>query len=213
MVRGAYKDATGVVNRMQIQSQGAKQIKRIMKTVYQSRVLIVEDDAQVRQALARTLALENYDVLAVADSHEALQKGSSTPIDATLFDLDRPDQHRWQTMRFLTAKNPSMSAIGMTARGDRHSLAVAADLEALVEKPFDVPLLLSILSQILGTKLSPEGCARVRDSQSSVDSFIGEKEFSQIDAKRARLSAGTRPATAIRPAQEVRELRHDAQED
>ena len=201
------------MNRTQIQSQRAKQIKRIMKTVYQSRVLIVEDDARVRQALARTLALENYDVLAAADSHEALQKGCSTPIDATLFDLDRPDQYRWQTMRFLAAKNPSMSAIGMTARGDRHSLAVAADLEALVEKPFDAPLLLSILSQILGSKLRPEGRASVRDSQSAIDSFIGEREFLQMDAKQAHSSMGTRAATAIRPAPETRELRHDAQED
>jgi len=201
------------MNRMQIQSQDAKQIKRIMKTVYQSRVLIVEDDPRVRQALASTLTLENYDVLAAADSHEALQKGSSSPIDATLFDLDRPDQHRWQTMRFLSSKNPSMSAIGMTARGDRHSLAVAADLEALVEKPFDVPLLLSILSQILGSKLNPEACASVGDSQSTIDSFIGEREFSQMDAKRARLSTGTRPATANRPPREPRDLRHEAQED
>ncbi len=198
-VRGARsKVATGKVNCQQIQSQRAKQIKRIMKSVCQkSRVLIVEDDTQVRQALVRALTLENYDVVAAADSQEALQKGSSTPIDAALFDLDRPDQHRWQTIRFLTAKNPSMSAIGMTARGDQHSLALAARLQALLEKPFDVPFLLSTLSQILGSKPSPRGCASVRDSQSTIDSFMGERESSQMNAKRAYLSPGTRSATAI----------------
>lgn len=129
-----------------------------MKQILTSRknILLVDEDATVREALVRALTLENYQVVSAANAREACQKAAATSIDAMLFDLDRPDQHRWQTIRFLTTKNPSMSALGMTARSDRNSLASAAGLEALLVKPFDVPQLLNTLSHILEPRPNTE---------------------------------------------------------
>jgi DNA-binding NtrC family response regulator len=63
-----------------------------------------------------------------------------------LLDLDQQDDRRWQTVRHLTTKNPSMPVIGMTARHGRNWLADAADLEDLLQKPFDVTSLLRIVA-------------------------------------------------------------------
>jgi CheY-like chemotaxis protein len=116
--------------------------------VVRSNILVVDENAPVREALDRVLRLESCDVLSAANGREAIQKAQGLRIDAILLDLDRPDEHRWQTVRHLTAINPLMPVIGMTARGHRNWLAVAADLEALLEKPFDVPSLLRIVKNL-----------------------------------------------------------------
>ena len=109
------------------------------------KILLVDDDASVREALARALALENYHVLAVANACEGFQKVHETLIDAAVFDLDRPDQHRWQTIRHVSAANPATRKIGTTKRHDRSALAVVADLDALLHKPFDISVLLQAI--------------------------------------------------------------------
>ena len=110
------------------------------------RILLVENYAPVRDGLARALAAESYEVVAAANAHEAMQKATGARIDAMLLDLDRPDDYRWQTVRHMTERNPSMPVIGMTVRRGRTWLAVAADLEAVLQKPFDVPSLLAIVA-------------------------------------------------------------------
>src|SRR5438034_5152753 len=84
------------------------------------RILLVENDAPVREGLARVLTVESYEVVSAASSHDAIQQIAGERIDALLLDLDRPDDQRWQTVRQLTTKNPSMPVIGMTARRGRN---------------------------------------------------------------------------------------------
>ena len=126
--------------------------KRKYRMPSRKKILLVEDDAPVREALTRALALENYQVLALANAlcSRASARGEShiayeTLIDAAVFDLDRPDQHRWQTIRHVIATNPATRKIGTTKRRDRNSMAVVADLDALLHKPFDISVLLQAL--------------------------------------------------------------------
>jgi len=114
--------------------------------IERKRILLVENDAPVRDGLARALTAERYEVVTAASGHEAIQRIEGAHIDAMLLDLDRHDDCRWQTVRHLTTKNPFMPVIGMTARANRHWLADAADLEALLYKPFDVTSLLRIVA-------------------------------------------------------------------
>ena len=117
----------------------------------QKRILLVDEDAAMRESMAQALTLENYQVVAAANGREAFQKASATIFDVTVFDLDLPDQHRWQTVRHVTATNPASRKIGMTARRDQSALADTADLDALLEKPFQVDLLLKAIKQMPAT--------------------------------------------------------------
>ena len=114
--------------------------------IERKRILLVENDAPVREGLARALTVESYEVVTAASSHDAIQQIAGARIDAMLLDLDQQDDRRWQTVRHLTTKNPSMPVIGMTARHGRNWLADAADLEDLLQKPFDVTSLLRIVA-------------------------------------------------------------------
>lgn len=112
-------------------------------------VLIVEDDGAVRDGLARALLAERYAVQTAPNGSEAVRRhDESRPLDALLLDLDMPDQFRWQAVRRLGAANPRLAVIGMTKREFSSSLALAAELEAVVQKPFEIPALLQLLKRV-----------------------------------------------------------------
>jgi len=56
-----------------------------------TRVLIVEDEPQLRRALVINLRARRYDVDAVADGAGALRAAATTPPDLVILDLGLPD--------------------------------------------------------------------------------------------------------------------------
>ena len=141
MALGLLKDSS--MSKITFGDEQIKSFERRRPT----RILIVESDAPVREGLARALKLECYEVSTAVNGSEALGRHDDfSQIDAVLLDLDLADEHRWQAVRQLSSANPLLSVIGMTARPTRHALADAADLEAVIEKPFEVPALLRILN-------------------------------------------------------------------
>ena len=56
-----------------------------------SRVLIVEDEPQLRRALAINLRARHYDVDAVGDGASALRAAAASPPDLVILDLGLPD--------------------------------------------------------------------------------------------------------------------------
>ena len=56
-----------------------------------TRVLIVEDEPQLRRALTINLRAHRYDVEAVADGAGALRAAASSPPDLVILDLGLPD--------------------------------------------------------------------------------------------------------------------------
>jgi hypothetical protein len=49
----------------------------------------------------------------------------------------------------MTEMNPFVPTVIITAEFDQHERAVAAGVEALIEKPIDVPVFLKIISELL----------------------------------------------------------------
>jgi len=126
-----------------------EQIKSFASGGRPTRVLIVENDSPVREGLARALTLERFEVTTAANGWEVLQRQiDRSQTDALLLDLDVPDQYRWNAVRRLSAANPLLSVIGITGRPVHNTLADAADLTAVLEKPFfEVPALLRLLGE------------------------------------------------------------------
>ena len=56
-----------------------------------SRILVVDDDDQLRRALRINLAARQYEVLTAADGASALQVAGRTPPDLAIVDLGLPD--------------------------------------------------------------------------------------------------------------------------
>ena len=107
----------------------------------------------VRQALCQALAAENYRVVPACNQHQALREFSSQPsdqpIDVVLLDLNPRNESARETVARLTALRPSLRVIGMTGRmEEHHSVPMAHILDALMEKPLNLILLLRTLSEL-----------------------------------------------------------------
>jgi DNA-binding response OmpR family regulator len=113
------------------------------------KILIVDDDAAVREMLARVLAGEGYAVLTAANGFEALDIAAATPLDLVLLDLNMPQKNGWDTFERLTAENPLLAVIIITARPNQFFTALGAGVGALLEKPLDFPKLLKTVDGLL----------------------------------------------------------------
>src|SRR6266446_7038702 len=96
-----------------------------------SKILIVDDDASVRQSFARVLGAENYLTLLARNGKEAQEILASTPIDLVMLDLNMPVQDGWQTFVNLSLDYPLIPIIIITARPNQFFSALAAGVGAL----------------------------------------------------------------------------------
>jgi len=112
-------------------------------------ILLVDDEASVRELVGRVLQTENYKVITAANGTEALGLGSRVHIDLVLLDLNLPVKNGWDTFERLTYEHPLVPVIIITARPNQFFSAVGAGAGALMEKPLDFPKLLKTVAVLL----------------------------------------------------------------
>lgn len=113
------------------------------------RILVVDDDRSVRELLTRLLVGEDYFVLPAASGPEALRIATAGKIDLVLLDLNMPGQNGWDTFERLTAADPLIPIIIITARSNQLFAALASGVGALLEKPLDFPKMLQTIKNLL----------------------------------------------------------------
>ena len=112
-------------------------------------ILLVDDDNSVRDSLKKLLEAENYRVLTARDSAEALEQFESERIHLVVMDVNLGEDDGWDTFERMATANGSVPTVIVTAEFGQRDRAVAAGVEALIEKPMDVPLFLEIVEQLL----------------------------------------------------------------
>ena len=112
-------------------------------------ILIVDDDAPIRESLRKVLQAEGYEVVLAADGLEALNRFDPERVDLLLLDLNMPGKSGWDVFERFTFINPLLPIIIITGRDNQCELAVAAGVGALMEKPLDVPFLLRTMTDLL----------------------------------------------------------------
>jgi len=106
------------------------------------RVLIAEDDAVVRAALAAVLESEGYDVDEAEDGRQAVTHATAHTPDLVLLDLNMPNVDGWNAFTKLDHMCPLLPVIVITARPHQYKEAVRLGVDAFMEKPLDFPVLL-----------------------------------------------------------------------
>ena len=135
-----------------------------------SRVLVVDDEESVRQALERALRLEGFAVEVAAGGEPALEAASNTPPDVIVLDVVMPDLSGIEVTRRLRGQGNQVPICILSARdevADRvEGLRVGAD-DYLV-KPFALEELVARLHALL-RRTPTGGSAPIRVGDLSVD--------------------------------------------
>ncbi len=113
-----------------------------------TKVLLVDDDSTVRQALHQALVLEDFAVVPAQDGAEALRVFAENAIDVVLLDLDLGPESGWDTFDRLKGLRPHLPVVVMTARPEHHAALAGSTTAVVMEKPLDVPLLVRMLNTL-----------------------------------------------------------------
>jgi two-component system nitrogen regulation response regulator NtrX len=113
------------------------------------RILVVDDDKQIRESLGKVLRTEGYEVLLAADGQEGIVIFEGRRFDLVLLDINLPGNGGWEVFGALTSSNPFLPIIIITGREDQQDLAILAGVGALMEKPLDVPLLVKTIAEMI----------------------------------------------------------------
>lgn len=114
------------------------------------RVLVVDDEAQIRRALRTSLAGHGYAVEVAEDGESALAMLAARPPDAMVLDLVMPGTDGFAVLGH-TREWTSLPIIVLSARGDERDKVAALDLGAddYLTKPFGIEELLARLRAVL----------------------------------------------------------------
>ncbi|EUB85782.1 sigma-54-dependent transcriptional regulator [Pseudomonas sp. GM30] len=113
------------------------------------KVLLVEDDRSLREALADTLLLAGHDYHAVGSAEEALQAVEREAFSLVVSDVNMPGMDGHQLLGLLRARQPQLPVLLMTAHGavERAVDAMRQGAADYLVKPFEPKALLDLVSR------------------------------------------------------------------
>jgi two-component system response regulator FlrC len=120
-------------------------------------VLVVEDDAALREALLDTLRAAGLTALAAADASGALQLLASEDIGLVISDVHMPGANGYELLSSIKRLHPYLPVVLMTAYGTV-AQAVAAMREGATDyivKPFDAQALIDMAQRQLAARVAP----------------------------------------------------------
>ncbi len=124
----------------------------VMPVAGRPRVLVVDDEASIRDLLAKTLALAEYDVDLAPDGRTALERLRIIPYDLLITDLKMPGVDGLAVIREARRMKADMPVIIITGFSTEASAIEAVNLgvSGYLTKPFRVPRVLAAAAKALG---------------------------------------------------------------
>jgi len=142
-------------------------------------ILLVDDEATVRQMIAQQLGMAGHEVHSVgeADAAEALL-AAHPDTDAVISDICMPGRSGVELARSVKAKSPETAVILMTGYAELDSAVGAIDAQvfAYLRKPFRMEELMAVVSR-LNDHLQMQ--RERRDHQRRLEELVAQLEQSQ----------------------------------
>jgi len=148
------------------------------------KIIILDDDSEIRSMLERYLSMQGMNVRAVAQAADLYRLLSREPFDLLVLDVSMPGEDGLSVCRSLRASGETLPILMLTARGDPVDRIVGLEMGAddYLCKPFDPRELVARIKALLrGRQLSLR--AEVRSGEAGCIVF-GPWE---LDLQKARL--------------------------
>jgi DNA-binding NtrC family response regulator len=156
---------------------------RMMKTPSpaQGCVLIIDDEAEIRESLQTLLEFEGYEVEAAANGAQGLSKLGDRPFDLVLLDLALPDRNGLELLPEIRALDPQISVIMITAYGTVEDAVRAMQSGAanFLQKPWDNEKLLADVRAVVARRRAEEEniqLKRALKQRYNFENIVGKSE-------------------------------------
>ncbi len=119
------------------------------------KLLIIEDDQEILSGLYSFLTRHKYQVATAADGLEGLQMFDTEKegYDLVITDLVMPNISGIGVISIIKEKYPDTPVIAITGMGEHpEALAIEANADVVIEKPFDLTELENHITELHGKK-------------------------------------------------------------
>jgi CheY-like chemotaxis protein len=150
----------------------------------------VDDDSLVRGSLAAVLVSEGYLVDEARNGIEAVSRAIEHSPDLVLLDLNMPHWDGWTAFSQLDRVTPLLPVVVITARPNQYEKAVRLGVDAFMEKPLNIPVLVRAIKRLtsedekrhdrrITNPRSSRNCltAPIPDRQPPATPFSGDKRW------------------------------------
>ena len=128
------------------------------------RILIADDEPDVREMCVRTLRRAGYNVVGVGSGQEAIERVQQEHFDLLLTDLKMPQMGGLEAYRTIHASNPDLMAVVMTGFGTMEAAidALRLGVSEFVLKPFRTAELVEAIERALSRRRMQRENARLK---------------------------------------------------
>ena len=118
------------------------------------RILLVDDDAAVRQTLAALLRASGQEVIEADSGAAALTWLETTAVDLVLTDLGMPQVNGWEVARAAKRRRPDLPVVLLTGWGDQTEAEVPEDagVDQVLTKPVPRSTLLAAIAELVRSR-------------------------------------------------------------
>ncbi|KAA3657385.1 MAG: response regulator [Calditrichaeota bacterium] len=119
------------------------------------RILIIEDDEDIRIMLQKILEREHYETEVASNGKEGLELYKATPFDLVITDIVMPEKEGIETITELRKMQPDVKIIAMSGGGHGGvesylHMAKLFGAQRTIAKPFQRTELLDVIHDVLG---------------------------------------------------------------
>jgi DNA-binding NtrC family response regulator len=144
-------------------------------------ILIVDDEAAIRESLETLLEMEGYEVELAATGEEGLARLASRPFDLMLLDFALPDRNGLEVLQELRQRDGELAVIMITAYGTVENAVRAMQGGAMnfIQKPWDNEKLLADVRAVLARRRAEEEniqLKRALKQRYNFENIVGKSE-------------------------------------
>src|SRR4029078_3665107 len=147
----------------------------------QGSVLIIDDEAEIRESLQTLLEIEGYEVETAVNAEDGLARLGERPFDLVLLDLALPGRSGLEILPDIRALDPQISVIMITAYGTVEDAVRAMQSGAanFLQKPWDNEKLLADVRSAVARRRAEEEniqLKRALKQRYTFESIVGKSE-------------------------------------
>jgi len=144
-------------------------------------VLIVDDEAAIRESLETLLEMEGYLVESAASGEDGLTRIGEHSFDLVLLDLALPDRNGMELLAEIHAQDPDLSIIMITAYGTVENAVKAMQVGAanFIQKPWDNEKLLADVRAAIARRRAEEENVQLKRAlkqRYNFENIVGKSE-------------------------------------
>jgi DNA-binding NtrC family response regulator len=150
-------------------------------TQAQGCVLIIDDEAEIRESLQTLLEFEGYEVETAANGAQGISKLGDRPFDLVLLDLALPDRNGLELLPEIRSLDPQIAVIMITAYGTVEDAVRAMQSGAanFLQKPWDNEKLLADVRSVVARRRAEEEniqLKRALKQRYNFENIVGKSE-------------------------------------